>query len=73
MTHLCVSDTLKRKKRKLREYNPENLENALRDVKAGKMSQTRASQVYGVPQSTIATRISMWRRFLLYNKPEDQM
>jgi transposase InsO family protein len=59
MTHLCVSDTLKRKKRKLREYNPENLENALRDVKAGKMSQTRASQVYGVLLSVHAVNTAI--------------
>lgn len=58
-------------RRKLRKYKRENLENALIAVKSGQMSQTKASQTYGVPQSTIATRISLWKRAQFLNKNFD--
>lgn len=45
-----------------KRYQPEDLEQALRDVKAGKMTQPMAARVYGIPQSTIGTRIANWKR-----------
>ena len=54
---------MKSKKRK--EYDPINLENALLAVKSGNMSHRKAALVYGVPQSTIGTRIAKWKQTLL--------
>ena len=45
-----------------------NLEKAIDEVKAGNMTQMKAAIVYGVPQSTIATRISKWKSETFYVK-----
>lgn len=46
------------KKKKQRDYSPEKMEEAVQAVLEGRMSQCKAAQHYGVPQSTISTRIS---------------
>lgn len=46
------------RKKKQREYSPENLDKAVQAVLDGRLSQNKAAHQYGVPQSTISTRIS---------------
>ncbi|VDI43389.1 Hypothetical predicted protein [Mytilus galloprovincialis] len=46
------------RKKKQREYSPEKLEEAVQAVLEGRLSQNKAAHQYGVPQSTISTRIS---------------
>lgn len=53
------SDLIRKEKKK--KYNPENLERAMIVVKAGTMTQHQAARVFGVPQSTIGSRISRWK------------
>jgi transposase len=63
---------VKKGKRNLRNYNPESLEKALIEVKSGTMNQHQAARVYGVPRSTITTRISMWKRLSFCITPKDK-
>ena len=47
--------------RKNRCYSHENLEQALRAVLSGVLSQNKASSIYGVPQKTISRKIRKLR------------
>jgi hypothetical protein len=46
------------KRRKLKDYDPHYLLLAVNAVKSGKMTAVVASKFYGVPRTTIITRIA---------------
>lgn len=43
--------------RNSRQHHPKILELAIANVRAGKMSQTKAAELYGIPQPTISYHI----------------
>lgn len=53
-----LADLYHKKRRKLKDYDPENLILAVDAVKSGRMTAVIASKFYGVPRTTIITRIS---------------
>lgn len=70
---MYLSDSISVRNEKRRKYDPERLEKAMIEVRAGTMTQHQAARVYGVPQSTIASRISRWKyRLTAINKHSDQ-
>lgn len=59
-----VSEDIFLQRKQRQQYHPKTLELALGNVRAGMMSQTKASQIYGIPQQTISNRL---------NKEKDHM
>lgn len=45
------------KKRRLKDYDPQQMVMAIQAVKSGQMTAAAASKFYGVPRTTIITRI----------------